>query len=185
MPQPAEFKVNATRLDPYKNFKFRVMWDNSYVAGISRVGALTRQTQVITHREGGDPSGGRKSPGQTQYGSIVMERGITHDLEFARWANKVWDHANSTGDWDGANQLVSLKDFRKDIVIEMYNEAGQKAIAFKVFRAWPSAYQAMPELDANGNAIAIQSITLECEGWEQDYDVGEPTEGLFDLPPKA
>src|SRR5581483_6934646 len=156
MPQPAEFKVNATRLDPYKNFKFRVMWDNSYVAGISRVGALTRQTQVITH-----------------------------DLEFARWANKVWDHANSTGDWDGANQLVSLKDFRKDIVIEMYNEAGQKAIAFKVFRAWPSAYQAMPELDANGNAIAIQSITLECEGWEQDYDVGEPTEGLFDLPPKA
>ena len=116
---------------------------------------------------------------------LEARRGITHDLEFPRWANKVWDHSNSTGDWDSANQLVSLKDFRKDIVIEMYNEAGQKAVAYKVFRAWPSAYQAMPELDANGNAIAIQSMTIECEGWEQDYDTGEPTEGLFDLPPKA
>ena len=181
MPAP-EFTVNGYRFDPYKNFRFRVRWDGRVVAGISRVGALTRATQVVTHREGGDPSTPRKSPGQSDYGSITLERGVTHDLDFARWANKVWDHSNSTASPDQATQLVSLKDFRKDLSIELYNEAGQKVIAYNVYRAWPSAYQALPELDANSNAVAIQSLTLECEGWEQDMSVVEPSEPSFTLP---
>jgi phage tail-like protein len=181
MPAP-EFTVNTYRFDPYKNFRFRVRWDGRVVAGVSRVGALNRTTQVVTHREGGDPSTPRKSPGQTEYGNITLERGVTHDVEFARWANKVWDYSNSTASPDQATQLVSLKDFRKDITIELYNEAGQKVMAFNVFRAWPSAYQALPELDANANAVAIQTLTLECEGWEQDTAVTEPTEPSFTLP---
>ncbi len=165
-----EFSVNATRFDPYKNFKFRIKWDGKYVAGLSKMSALKRTTEVVKHRSGGDPSSSRKSPGRTEYEAIRLERGVTHDLEFENWANKVWNFGAVLGG------EVSLKDFRKDIIIEIYNEAGQMAIAYKIYRCWVSEYQALPELDANSNAIAIQSIKLENEGWERDTDVTEPTE---------
>lgn len=181
MPAP-EFKVNTYRYDPYKNYRFRVKWDSVYVAGMSKVSALTRTTQVVTYREGGDPSVVRRSPGQTEFGAITMERGVTHDVAFEQWANKVWDYTNSTASPDSANQIVSLKDFRKDIVLELYNEAGQKVIAYNIYRCWVSEFQAMPELDGMGNAIAIQHIKLETEGWERDTSVTEPTEPSFTLP---
>ncbi len=166
----AQFSVNAQRFDPYKNFKFRVRWDGKYVAGISKVGSLKRTTEVVEHRTGGDPSTGRKSPGRSKYEPIMLERGVTHDLEFEEWANKVWNYGTGLG------AESSLANFRKDIIIEMYNEAGQLAIAYQVFRCWVSEFQALPELDANANAIAIQSIKLENEGWVRDIDVVEPAE---------
>jgi phage tail-like protein len=166
----AQFSVNTQRFDPYKNFKFRVKWDGRYVAGISKVGALKRTTEVVEHREGGDPSTGRKSPGRTKYEAIMLERGVTHDPEFEIWATKVW-HINN-----GLGQEVSLRDFRKDIIIELYNEAGQVVLAYKVYRCWVSEYQSLPDLDANANAVAIQHIKLENEGWERDRDTSEPTE---------
>ena len=166
----AQFSVNPQRFDPYKNFKFRVKWDGKYVAGISKVGSLKRTTEVVKHRDGGDPSSSRKSPGRTEFEAITLERGVTHDLEFEQWASKVWNFQAGLG------SEVSLKDFRKDIIIEMYNEAGQLAIAYKVFRCWVSEYQSMPDLDANANAVAIQHIKLENEGWERDQEVPEPSE---------
>ncbi len=172
----ATFSVNAERFDPYKNFKFRVKWDGRYVAGVSKVGALKRTTEPIEHREGGDPSSTRKSPGQTKYEAITLERGVTHDPEFEQWANKVWNYGSGLG------SEVSLKDFRKDIIIEVYNESGQLAIAYKVYRCWVSEFQAMPELDASGKAVAIQSLKLENEGWERDYGVAEPAEASFTEP---
>jgi len=172
----AQFSVNAQRFDPYKNFKFRVKWDGRYVAGISKVGALKRTTEVVEHREGGDPSTGRKSPVRTKYEAITLERGVTHDKDFEQWVNKVWNFGSGLG------AESSLRDFRKDIIIELYNEAGQLAIAYKVFRCWVSEYQAMPDLDANANAVAIQTIKLENEGWERDYEVPEPTEPSFTEP---
>jgi phage tail-like protein len=172
----AQFSVNARRFNPYQNFKFRVKWDGRYVAGISKVGALKRTTEVIEHREGGDPSTVRRSPGQTKYDAIMLERGITHDQNFEQWANKVWNYGSGLG------AEVSLRDFRKDIIIEMYNEAGQLAIAYKVYRCWVSEFTALPELDASANAVAIQSIQLQNEGWERDYDVTEPTEPTFTEP---
>ena len=171
-----QFSVNAQRLDPYKNFKFRVKWDGRYVAGISKVGALKRTTEVIEHREGGDPSTVLKAPGQTKYEPIALERGVTHDKDFEQWANKVWNYGSGLG------LEVSLKDFRKDIIIEMLNEAGQVAIAYKVYRCWASEFQALPELDASANAVAIQMLTLQNEGWERDYDVTEPEEPSFTEP---
>ena len=173
----AEFSVNPQRFDPYKNFKFRVRWDGRYVAGISRVGSLRRTTEVVRHRQGGDPSSSRKSPGRTEYEPITLERGVTHDTEFERWANKVWNFGSGLG------AEVSLADFRKDIIIDVYNEAGQLAIAYRVFRCWVSEYQALPDLDANANAVAIQHIRLENEGWERDFDVTEPSEPSFTEPP--
>ena len=137
---------------------------------MSKIGPLRRTTEVITHREGGDPSTTRKSPGQTVYDPIVLERGVTHDLEFEKWANKVWNFGTGLG------SEVSLKDFRKDITIEMYNEAGQLALAYIIYRCWVSEYVALPELDANGSAVAIQKIKLENEGWERDTSVTEPEE---------
>lgn len=171
-----QFSVNAQRFDPYKNFKFRVKWDGKFVAGVSKVGALKRTTEMVEHREGGDPSSTRKSPGQSKFEAITLERGVTHDPEFEKWANKVWNFGSGLG------AEVSLKDFRKDIIIEMYNEAGQLAVAYKVFRCWVSEYQALPELDASANAVAIQTLKLENEGWERDYDVGEPSEPEFTEP---
>jgi phage tail-like protein len=166
----AEFTVNAQRFDPYKNFKFRVKWDGRYVAGISKVSALKRTTEVVKHRDGGDPSTSRKSPGRSEFDAISLERGVTHDLEFENWARKVWQIKAGLG------AEVSLKDFRKDIIIDFYNEAGQLAISYKVYRSWVSEFQALPDLDANANAVAIQHIKLENEGWERDTSVTEPTE---------
>jgi phage tail-like protein len=166
----AQFSVNPQRFDPYKNFKFKVKWDGRYVAGVSKVGVLKRTTEVVKHREGGDPSTTRKSPGRTDYDAITLERGVTHDPEFENWANKVWNLGNGLG------SEVSLRDFRKDVIIELYNEAGQKVIAYKVFRCWVSEFQSLPDLDANANAVSIQHVKLENEGWERDASVTEPTE---------
>jgi len=161
-----EFPVNPQRLDPYKNFKFRLKWDGRYVAGISKVSALIRHTEVVKHREGGDPSTSHKSPGRTEYEAITLERGVTQDLEFEAWANLAYTYGGQ----------MSLKNFRKDIVLELYNEAGQLVMAYKIFRCWVSEYQALPDLDANGAAVAIQHIKLENEGWERDTSVVEPVE---------
>jgi phage tail-like protein len=172
----AQFSVNPQRFDPYKNFKFRVKWDGKYVAGVSKVGSLKRTTEVVKHREGGDPSSSRKSPGRTEYEAITLERGVTHDKEFEQWANKIWNFGAGLG------AEVSLKDFRKDIIIEVYNEAGQLAIAYKVYRCWVSEFQSLPDLDANANAVAIQTLKLENEGWERDVEVPEPSEPTFTEP---
>jgi phage tail-like protein len=173
----AQFVVNSTRLDPYKNFKFRLKWDGKYVAGVSKMSVLKRTTEVVKHRDGGDASSSRKSPGRTEYDAITLDRGVTHDVTFEQWANKVWDYGAGLG------SEVSLADFRKDIIIEMYNEAGQLVIGYKIYRCWVSEYQALPDMDANANAIAIQHIKLENEGWERDTSIVEPTEPSYTLPP--
>jgi len=170
----AEFTTNAERFDPYKNFKFRVNWDGRYVAGVSRVSALRRTTEVVEHRVGGDPSTVRKSPGRTSFEPITLERGVTHDEEFETWARKVWDFGGGPG------LESSLRDFRKNILIDVFNESGQKVISYKVFRCWVSEFQALADMDANANAVAIQNIQLQHEGWERDTDVQEPTEPTVD-----
>jgi phage tail-like protein len=180
----AQFTVNSQRFDPYKNFKFLVKWANSSgsiapVAGISKVSMLKRTTEVVKHREGGDHSSSRKSPGRTEYEAITLERGVTHDKEFELWANKVWNHDAGVG------AEVSLKDFRKDITIEVLNEAGQIAIRYNLFRCWVSEFQAMADLDANANAVLIQHIKLETEGWMIDPAAAEPTEQSLAVPPLA
>ena len=166
----APFTVNPGRFDPYKNFKFRVKWDGHYVAGISRVSPLIRRTEVIEHRDGGEQSVSRKSPGRTAFDAITLERGLTHDTDFEQWANQTWQYGAAMG------SQTALQSFRKDVVLEIYNEAGQLVLAYKIYRCWPSAYQALPELDANSTAVAIQSLTLQCEGWERDTSVVEPVE---------
>ncbi|HYB65631.1 MAG TPA: phage tail protein [Steroidobacteraceae bacterium] len=172
----AQFTVNAQRFDPYRNFKFRLKWDGRYVAGISKVSALKRTTEVVKHREGGDASSSRKGPGRTEYDAVTLEAGVTHDVEFEAWANKVWSYGNQLGG------EVSLKDFRKDIILELYNEAGQLAIAYRIYRCWVSEFQAMPDLDANANAVAISRLKLENEGWERDIATKEPTEPTLTAP---
>jgi phage tail-like protein len=167
MPQ---FTVNPHRFDPYKNFKFRVKWDGQYVAGVSRISALKRTTEVIAHREGGDPSATRKSPGQTSFEPITLERGVTHDTAFEDWASKVHRFGAGLG------SEMSLANFRKDIIIDFFNEAGQKVLSYKVFRCWVCEYQALSDLDASDNAVAIERITLQNEGWERDLEVKEPVE---------
>ena len=172
----AEFTVNPQRHDPYKNFKFRLKWDGRYVAGISKVTGLKRTTEVVKHREGGDPSTSRKSPGRNEFDAITLERGVTYDTAFELWAGKVWQLNAALG------AEVSLADFRKDIIIELYNEAGQKVQAYFVYRCWVSEWQSLPDLDANANAIAIQHIKLENEGWERDISVTEQPEPSFNVP---
>ena len=162
----AQFSINPTRFDPYKNFKFRVKWDGRYVAGVSKVGALKRSTEVVEHREGGDPSVSRKSPGRTKYEPITLERGVTHDPAFEAWANLI----------HSLQQPISLKNFRKDVVVDVYNEQGTKVLSYLLFRCWVSEFTALTSLDAATAAVAIESIKLENEGWERDVAVVEPAE---------
>ena len=164
------FSVNTSRLDPYKNFKWRIKWDNKYVYGGSKLTGLKRSTEVVEHRAGGDPSTSHKSPGRTKYEAITLERGLTQDLDFHDWAGLVWNFGAGLG------SEVSLANFRKNLYLELYNEAGQLVIAYKIYRCWVSEYQAMPDLDANANAIAIEHIKIENEGWERDTSVAEPAE---------
>jgi phage tail-like protein len=168
----AEPAVNPTRLDPYKNFKFRVKWDGHTIAGVSRISALRHSAEVIEHREGGDPSTSHKSPGRTKYEPITLERGATHDPAFEQWASQVWTQGA------GADAEASPKDFRKDIVIEIHDEAGQLVVAYKVLRCWVSEFQALPDLDANDGCMVLQHIKLENEGWARDTSPVEPVEPM-------
>jgi phage tail-like protein len=163
-----QFPLNTHRFDPYKNMKFRIKWDGRYVAGVSKISALKRSTEVVSHREGGDPSSSRLSPSLFKHEALTLERGVSHDLEFEGWANKVY-----STDGDAA---ISLKEFRKDLIIELLNEQGKVAKAYKVYRCWVSEYQALPELDANGHAVAIEHMVVQNEGWERDVAVTEPAE---------
>jgi phage tail-like protein len=164
----AQFTVNTHRSDVYKNFRFRVKWDGRYVAGVSKISALKRTTEVIKHRDGADPSTQHHMPGQSSFESVTLERGVTHDPEFEKWANTVYDV--------GGGGQMSLKGFRKSIIIELLNENGTIAKAYKIHKCWVSEYQATPELDANANAVAIEHMKIENEGWERDESVPEPEE---------
>jgi phage tail-like protein len=164
----AKFSVNSTRFDPYRNFKFKVKWDNQYVAGLSKCSALKKTTEVVDWREGGDPSTTHRLPGKTSYEAITLEAGVTHDTAFEDWANKV---NNYQGDAD-----MSLQGFRKDITIDVFNLQGSKVLSYIAHRCWVSEYQALPELDASGNAVMIQTLKIENEGWERDVEVKEPKE---------
>ena len=162
----AQFTVNATRFDPYKSYMFRVKWDGQYVAGLSKMSALKRSTAPVVHREGGDPSTERKSPGKTTYDAVTLERGVTHDPAFEDWANLV----------HSLESPMSLKNFRKDVIVDVFNESGQKVLSYHLVRCWVSEYQALPQLDAGGAAVAIQTLKLENEGWTRDRAVVEPAE---------
>lgn len=169
----AQFPANPTRVDPYKNFKFRIKWDGKYVYGGSKLTGLKRTLEVVEHRAGGDPSSPRKSPGKAKFEPITLERGLTQDLAFHDWAGLVWNFGATSG------AEASLGNFRKDLYLELYNEAGQTVIAYKIYRCWVSEYQAMPDLDANANAVAIEHIKIENEGFERDMSVTEPVEPVL------
>jgi len=172
----APFTVNPERFDPYKQCKFRVKWDGRYISGISSVSGLVRRTEVVLYREGSDPSSEHRSPGLTNYDPIILKRGRTHDTAFEEWANKVWNFGSGPG------AESSLDDYRKDIIIELYNEAGQLVMAWKVYRCWPSKYTAVSSLNADFCTPAQETITLQHEGWERDYEVREPVQPSYTEP---
>jgi phage tail-like protein len=168
MPAPM-FPVNAHRHDPYRTFKFQVLIDGKPVAGLKKMGALKKKTEPVKWRTAGDPSHERIMPGGTSYEPVVLEQGLTHDPVFENWANLV---NNIDGD-----AAMSLKNFRKDIVINVLNLQGKVAISYKLLRAWVSDYQALPDLDAGTmNTVGIQTMTLQHEGWQRDSSVQEPAE---------
>ena len=162
------FVVNATRIDPYKNFKFRVLWDGKPVLGVSKVSSLKRTTEVVKHRSGGQNSYDHKSPGRSTYEGVTLERGITHDLEFEKWANAVSSYAGDSA--------MDLAGYKKDLTLEVLNEKSQVAIRYFLFRCWVSEFVTLPDLDANANAVAIEHIKIELEGWVRDADTPEPSE---------
>jgi phage tail-like protein len=162
------FVKNAKRVDPYKNFKFRILWDDKPVMGVSKVGALKRSTEVVKHRDGGDNSTDHKSPGRTSYDAITVERGITHDPEFEAWANKVHPYSGDTA--------MDLAAYKKNLTLEMMNEKGHVVYRYFLYDCWVSEYTAIPELNANANAVAIESLKIELEGWDRDRDTKEPNE---------
>jgi phage tail-like protein len=164
----AKFTVNPERLDPYRNFRFRVKIGTQYVAGLSKCSSLKKTTEKVDWYESGNPSTPFRLPGKTSYDAITLSAGVTHDTEFERWANQV---NNFAGD-----AAMSLKNFRRNITIEVLNDQGGVAISYQVFRCWVSEYVALPEMEAGGNAVMLQTLKLENEGWQRDGAVVEPVE---------
>jgi phage tail-like protein len=164
------FTVNIKRLDPYKSYRFLVYFDTSTtpVAGVSKVSSLKRSSDAIEYKEGGNAII-RKGLGRTKYDAITMERGVTFDNDFENWAN-------AAQDLDKGAPNTSLKNLRKEVRIELLNEEGQPVRRYIVHRCWVSEYQALPDLDAGANAIAIEHIKLENEGWERDTSLAETLE---------
>lgn len=171
-----QFSVNTHRFSPYKAYRFQVLWDGRIVAGVSKIGALKRTTEVISWRAGNEAPAPRKLPGRTVHAPVTLERGVTHDIDFEQWANKVYAYGRGQG------SQMSLADYRKDIVLNLMNEAGQLVMSYRLYRCWVSEYIALPTLDGNAAAVAIESMTLETEGWERDTGVVEPSEPSFDQP---
>jgi phage tail-like protein len=163
------FIKNAKRFDPYKNFKFRILWDDKPVMGVSKVSALKRTTELVKHRDGGDNSTDHKSPGRTSYDAITVERGLTHDPEFEAWANKIHPYSGDTA--------MDLAAYKKNLTLEMMNEKGHVVYRYFLYDCWVSEYTAIPDLDANANAVSIESLKIELEGWDRDKDTKEPDEG--------
>jgi phage tail-like protein len=164
------FSVNINRFDPYKSFRFLVYFGQSTspVAAVSKVGGLKRSSDVIEYKQGGDAIT-RKGLGRTKYEPITLERGVTHDTDFEIWANagQILDKGSPSS---------SLKNLRQQIRIELLNEAGQPVHRYIIHRCWVSEFQALPDLDGGGNAVAIEHIKIENEGWEHDLTLSEPTE---------
>ena len=164
---------NSAPPDPYLNFKFRLKWNGNCVAALSKCSPLKRAADAVTFREGGDPTAVRSLPGQTRFDPITLERGLTQDLEFESWASQVWNYNAGLG------MDASLASFRRNLTLEFYNSGGQLVYAYNLFNCWPSEYVAMPELDAASNAVAIQSLVLQNEGWERDASVAVPQPPAF------
>jgi phage tail-like protein len=166
----AQFSVNSSRIDPFKNFRFLVKFEGNPapVAGLSKISPLKRTTEVVSHREGGDLSTPRHSPGMTKYEPITLERGVTFDTAFEEWANLVY-----TTEGTGA---VSLAAYKRNLIVDVQNLQGIVVKSYRVFRAWVSEFTSLPELDSNANATMIESIVIQNEGWERDVDVVEQAE---------
>lgn len=162
----ARLNPSTNRFDPYRTFRFKVKWDGLYVAGLTKMSALKRTTEMVEFREAGENITSRKLPGKTSYESVTMSAGVSYDTAFEDWANLVNDFAS--------HSITSLGEFRKNITIEVYNEGGQKALAYNLYRCWVSEYQALPDLDADTNAVAITTLKIEVESWARDGDVVEP-----------
>ncbi len=161
----ARMTPQTNRFDPYRNFRFKVKWDGQYVAGLTKMGALKRTTEMVEFREAGENITSRKLPGKSSYTAVSLEAGITYDTTFEDWANLVNDFAS--------HSITSLGEFRKNITVDVFNEAGVKALSYNLYRAWVSEYQALPDLDAGANAVAITTIKLEFEWFERDLAVQE------------
>jgi phage tail-like protein len=129
---------------------------------------MKRTSDVIEYKEGGNAII-LKGIGRTKYEPITLERGVTHDPDFESWAN-------AAQVLDKGSPKSTLADLRKTVRIVLQNEMGQPVQQYIVHRCWVSEFQALPDLDAGGNAIALQHIKLENEGWERDLSVGEPDE---------
>lgn len=166
----ADLSPNTQRFDPYKNFKFRLIWDGREVAAANKASVVKSDRGIVEFRAGADPSTARKSPGRNEFDAITLERGITYDAAFSQWANQVSQFGSDSG------SEVSRANYRKELILEVYDEAGQLAASYRIHRAWVSEYNAMPDLDANANAIAIEHIKIENEGWERDPSVTGPIE---------
>ncbi|MEM7155271.1 MAG: phage tail protein [Myxococcota bacterium] len=174
----ASTTISTSRVDPFLTYNFQVKWDNNYVAAVSKASGLSRTTDVVPFRSGGQPQSMYKIPGQTDYGALTLEQGVTFDTTFEQWANKVWYYPNTSK----FGQEVSLKDFRKNLQLEMYNQAGQLVMRYNIYNCWPSEYTPLPELSAEANVVAFASLTLQNEGWSRDTSVTPPTLPSFNEP---
>jgi phage tail-like protein len=146
----------SSGLDPYASFRFRIMWQGRYVAGAAKLGGLKRTSEIVKDNQSLTASQ-QKAAQRSKYEAITLERGVTHDREFENWASEVAEREDAAGS----------KSSRRAILIGECDEPGHFVQSYRLVRAWVSD-EASPDLDASANAVTIETIKLENEGWRRD-----------------
>src|SRR3954454_21683771 len=143
------------RIDPFRNFRYRLEIDSIAQAGVTEVMIAETSIDAVDYREGTAPAHVRKLSGLTKYGNITLKWGLTVGgtaLDLFKWHNDV-----SAG---------QIKDKRKKVVIVVQDEAGGDAARFVISDAWPVKYDPS-DLNAKGNEVMIELLELANEGIER------------------
>jgi phage tail-like protein len=142
--------ATGQRVDPYKNFKFLVEIDGIVQAGFSDCSGFGSNVEVVEYREGGDNSTVRKLPGKISFPDIELKWGLTDSRELYDWHRAA----------------VNGQIQRKNGSIIVLDDVGAEKVRWNFVNAWPSKWHG-PTLTGKGNDVAIDGLTISCEGVER------------------
>lgn len=137
------------RIDPYRNFRFRVELGDIQIAAFSEATVPDSTTDPVDYREGTDPTHQRKLSGLTKFGNVTLKKGLTDSLDIYKWRKQVED--------------TGAKGARKDISLILIDEEGNDKARWDIVQAWPTKYDPS-DFSAKGNEVLIETLELVHEG---------------------
>jgi phage tail-like protein len=142
--------ATGKRVDPYRNFNFRVEIDGITQAGFSECTGFELSTDPIEYREGGENTTVRKLPGLTKYANITLKWGLTDSKDLYNWYRDV----------------VNGKIQRKNGSIIVRDLDGSDKVRWNFTDGWPTKYNPA-DMNAKGNEVALETLEIAIEGIER------------------